>query len=338
MGFLRWSVVVGLLVLSVGLGSGVGAGSSGVSCLAADASALEQLLSSVRSDYGETGFSERDAFREVLSASVRVRAGGSCGSGCVVGVDPGVCGYVLTNAHVVGSQSPRSLTVERWDSLGRSARSGASVVRYGYRAGMSLDYALLRVPFEFVSEVRPVPLRRDTDFAAAPLITVGSPRCEWPSLQVLRFVRESRGMVYWLPEAIGGRSGSAVVQLTSVGPRVVGLLTWRGGGHGIGQSSAFLLSAIAGRSVPVYALEPGVRLASSESGDCPGGRCPRDGGGSIPDLDGFVESPPRLFPPFSFDWFRALVFGLVCMVGLLVLLAAIVLVFAAWRRRRRRWF
>jgi hypothetical protein len=41
--------------------------------------------------------------------------------------------------------------------------------------------------------------------------------------------------------------GSGTVDYTDEGPRVVGLLTWAGGGEGFGQSTPFLLSAMRGK-------------------------------------------------------------------------------------------
>jgi len=77
--------------------------------------------------------------------------------------------------------------------------------------------------------------------------TFGCPRCEWPSLQVLRLNRKEGQILSWKPEAIGGRSGSSLIDYTDEGPRVVGLLTWAGGGEGLGQSTPFLLSAMRGK-------------------------------------------------------------------------------------------
>ncbi len=74
-----------------------------------------------------------------------------------------------------------------------------------------------------------------------------SPRCEWPSLQVLALIRSEGQVLTWKPEAIGGRSGSSVMDHTTDRPRIVGLLTWGGGGEGLGQSTPFLLNAMRGR-------------------------------------------------------------------------------------------
>ncbi len=58
-------------------------------------------------------------------------------------------------------------------------------------------------------------------------------------MQVLKLNRAEGQILTWKPEAIGGRSGSSVIDYTEAGPRVVGLLTWGGGGEGLGQSTPF---------------------------------------------------------------------------------------------------
>ena len=98
------------------------------------------------------------------------------------------------------------------------------------------------------------------------MTTFGCPRCEWPSLQVLRLNRKEGQILSWKPEAIGGRSGSSLIDYTDEGPRVVGLLTWAGGGEGLGQSTPFLLSAMRGKlPTTLEGLPSGTREVSCQT-------------------------------------------------------------------------
>lgn len=209
--------------------------------------------------------SDEDRFTQVVRATVRVTVSGVCGSGTVVGRDSAGNAIVLTNAHVAGTQKGRTVNLERWNSDGSVERGRGSIIASGYGRGMSVDFALLKCNSEFAKDVRPIPLADRYPSKSAMVSTYGCPRCEWPSLQVLRLNRAEGQILTWKPEAIGGRSGSSVIDYTDVGPRVVGLLTWGGGGEGLGQSTPFLLQAMKGR-LP-KSLEPlpeGVREVNDD--------------------------------------------------------------------------
>lgn len=209
--------------------------------------------------------SDEDRFMQVIRATVRVTISGVCGSGTVVGRDGEGNAIVLTNAHVAGTQRGRTVNLERWEPDGSVERGRGSIISSGYGRGMSVDFALLKCNKEFAKDVRPVPLADRYPTKGAMVSTYGCPRCEWPSLQVLNLNRSEGQILTWKPEAIGGRSGSSVIDYTDVGPRVVGLLTWGGGGEGLGQSTPFLLQAMKGR-LP-KSLEPlpqGVREVGDE--------------------------------------------------------------------------
>ncbi|XZE35797.1 trypsin-like serine peptidase [Pirellulaceae bacterium SH501] len=209
--------------------------------------------------------SDEDRFTQVVRATVRVTISGVCGSGTVVGRDADGNAIVLTNAHVAGTQRGRTVNLERWNSDGSVERGRGSIISSGYGRGMSVDFALLKCNSEFAKDVRPIPLADRYPTKGAMVSTYGCPRCEWPSLQVLSLNRSEGQILTWKPEAIGGRSGSSVIDYTDVGPRVVGLLTWGGGGEGLGQSTPFLLQAMKGR-LP-KSLEPlpqGVREVNED--------------------------------------------------------------------------
>lgn len=190
---------------------------------------------------------ESDRLNLVTRATVRVTVQGVCGSGTIVGFDAAGQALILTNAHVAGTQRGRVVNVERWDTNGRSERGTAAIISSGYGRGLSVDFAVLRAVGSFGKGVTPIPIANRQPDTSSPITTYGCPRCEWPSLQTLRMIRADGQILRWAPEAIGGRSGSSVVDHTSAGPRVVGLLTWGGNGEGLGQSAPFLLSAMKGQ-------------------------------------------------------------------------------------------
>ncbi len=214
--------------------------------------------------------SDSDRLNRIIRATVRVTVSGVCGSGTVVGRDGAGNAIVLTNAHVAGTQKGRIVQLERWEQDGTSEKGQGAVIASGYGRGMSVDFALLKCNTEFAKDVVPIPLADRYPEQESGVTTYGCPRCEWPSMQVLKLNRSEGQVLTWKPEAIGGRSGSSVIDYTDAGPRVVGLLTWGGGGEGLGQSTPFLLQAMRGRlPKSLESLPPGVRevpfLAPPES-------------------------------------------------------------------------
>ncbi len=191
--------------------------------------------------------SDADRLNRIIRATVRVTVSGVCGSGTVVGRDGAGNAIVLTNAHVAGTQKGRIVQLERWEQDGTSEKGQGAVIASGYGRGMSVDFALLKCNTDFAKDVVPIPLADRFPKTDGGVTTFGCPRCEWPSMQVLKLNRAEGQILTWKPEAIGGRSGSSVIDYTEAGPRVVGLLTWGGGGEGLGQSTPFLLQAMRGR-------------------------------------------------------------------------------------------
>lgn len=216
----------------------------------------------------ETAVRDEDRFDQIIRATVRVTVSGVCGSGTVVGRDSSGNALVLTNAHVAGSSRGRTVNVERWEPSGHSERGQGTIIAAGYGRGMSVDFALLRCNAEFASDVTPIPLADRYPDPEASVTSYGCPRCEWPSLQVLKLNRREGQVLTWRPQAIGGRSGSSVIDHTDAGPRVVGLLTWGGGGEGLGQSTPFLLNAMRGRlPTSLESLPAGVTEVSDSPQD-----------------------------------------------------------------------
>lgn len=204
--------------------------------------------------------SAEDRLDAIIRATCRVTVSGTCGSGTIVGKHSDGSAIVLTNAHVAGTQKGRQVNVERWNQNGSGERGQGTVIAAGYGRGMSVDFALLKCNAGFATGVTPIPLADRYPDPQSAVTTYGCPRCEWPSLQVLALNRRESQVLTWKPEAIGGRSGSSLIDYTEAGPRVVGLLTWGGGGEGLGQSTPFLLQAMRGRlPKALESLPPGVR-------------------------------------------------------------------------------
>jgi hypothetical protein len=204
-----------------------------------------------------------DRFDQVIRATVRVTVSGVCGSGTVVGRTSEGNAIVLTNAHVAGTTRGRTVNIERWNPNGTSEKGTGTIIASGYGKGTSVDFALLKCNGGFAKDVEPIPLADRYPSNQSSVTTFGCPRCEWPSLQVLRLNRKEGQILSWKPEAIGGRSGSSLIDYTDEGPRVVGLLTWAGGGEGLGQSTPFLLSAMRGKlPTTLESLPSGTREVS----------------------------------------------------------------------------
>jgi len=212
-----------------------------------------------------------DRFDQVVRATVRVTVSGVCGSGTVVGRTPEGNAIVLTNAHVAGTTRGRTVNVERWNTNGTSEKGTGTIIASGYGRGTSVDFALLKCSPAFAKDVDPIPLADRYPSNQSSVTTFGCPRCEWPSLQVLRLNRKEGQILSWKPEAIGGRSGSSLIDYTDEGPRVVGLLTWAGGGEGLGQSTPFLLSAMRGKlPTTLEGLPSGTREVSCQTEEASG--------------------------------------------------------------------
>jgi hypothetical protein len=162
---------------------------------------------------------------------------------------------------VAGTQRGRVVQLERWNTDGTSERGQGSIIASGYGRGLSVDFALLKCNEAFAKGVTSVPIANR--YPKGQVTTFGCPRCEWPSLQNLRMRKNDSQILTWSPEAIGGRSGSSLIDYDE-GPRVVGLLTWGGGGEGLGQSAPFLLEAMKGRlPASLEGLPPGVKEVNS---------------------------------------------------------------------------
>jgi hypothetical protein len=225
----------------------------------------EQKYSELSVTESATQLRVEEWMEQVIRAVCRVTVSGTCGSGTVVGDWQGKK-LVLTNAHVAGTQKGRIVDLQRWNIDGSSETGKARIIAAGYANGLSVDFALLECQVGFAEGVTPIPLADRYPDQASGVITYGCPRCEWPSMQVLKLTDSEGQVLKWFPAAIGGRSGSSLIDFTEVGPRVVGLLTWGNGREGLGQSTPFLINAIRGRVQTGFEMLPpdAVEMAAVE--------------------------------------------------------------------------
>ncbi|MFN7140242.1 MAG: hypothetical protein ACK4UN_12980 [Limisphaerales bacterium] len=161
-----------------------------------------------------------------------IRRNNSCGSGVKIANREGKS-IILTNAHVVGTQLGGMVDI-RWTDQNRVHWAVGRIIAAGYRRGQAVDWALIASEDEALAEITPHAMQEVA--ATTDLITIGSPRCEEPSLRRLRFVRAAEPIAYAVPTAVGGQSGSGI---TSNG-RTVGLITWTDHRHTIFQTSSGL--------------------------------------------------------------------------------------------------
>lgn len=168
-----------------------------------------------------------------IRAVCRILNQNSCGSGSICGHWKGGS-LILTNAHVAGTKIGRQVRVEV-ESLGNRKLTG-TVIRAAYSNSTSADWALLHV--EGFQEVKPVPLSKNLPAQGASMYTKGFPRCQpHAGTDIKQVMVLANGVLLWLPDAIGGQSGSGVYGDDD--HRQYALLTWsmtrNGRSYGAGQ-------------------------------------------------------------------------------------------------------
>lgn len=189
-------------------------------------------------------------------AVVRVINGNSCGSGSI-------CGHwkdgslVLTNAHVAGSKVNHTVKVQV-ESLGMKQFTG-TVIRAAYSNSVSADWALVHVPG--LTEIKPVFLSKSPPDASLSLYTRGFPRCQAHNgTDIKQHKTLNNGVMLWLPDAIGGQSGSGV--WSDVDNFQYALLTWSWGDgrrtYGAGQLTAEIYKQNRDAEIRGYAKMPGL--------------------------------------------------------------------------------
>ena len=165
--------------------------------------------------------------------AVRVSVGGGCGSGWAAGRDDRGT-FVLTNAHVAGTELGRQVNVDVPTESGVKRVPGR-VVMAAYESRQQTDWAVVLVP-NLTGPVWPLSIDRPVDRAYA---SCGAPRCAWPLVCFTSRDNQISGnspLWTWLPSSIGGQSGSAMV----ADGVAFGLLTWQINGRGGGQQTSWI--------------------------------------------------------------------------------------------------
>jgi hypothetical protein len=148
------------------------------------------------------------------------------------------------------------------EALNRKRLEG-QVIRAAYSSNVSADWALLHVPD--LEEVEPVYLTRGLPARGESLYSKGFPRCRpMDGQDITQYRTLANGVLLWLPNAIGGQSGSGVWGDADGYQKA--LLTWSmrsdGRWYGAGQLTAeiwkqnrdFVLTG----SIRGYSRMPGV--------------------------------------------------------------------------------
>lgn len=181
---------------------------------------------------------------------VRCLVNGSCGSGTICGADDNGA-YVLSNAHVWGTQIGKTVTVDCVTDAGARRLTGR-IVMAGYSNSRMVDFAIAHVPG--LTSSRYMKLLK-TEPADGPYATTGGPRCVWP--QVTKPFNDPRnygdGLITGSPDAIGGQSGSAIYN--SQGQQIA-LLTWSINRRCAGQKTSLLYRVATQRDVTLADPRP----------------------------------------------------------------------------------
>jgi len=201
------------------------------------------------------------------SPAVRCIVSGVCGSGTICGATA-VNGYVVTNAHVAGTEVGRLVNVD-FVSGGQKKTASGRVVWAAFSSTRLIDAAILEVPG--LSAVSYLPMLKVRPFDP-PFATRGAPRCVWP-LVLKGFsnpeISDSTPLLRGDPDAIGGQSGSSIFNSTG---SMVGLLTWSWGGRCAGQQTRSLwavvneqsLLGVPGRPEGLLEVQSGERSVTSD--------------------------------------------------------------------------
>lgn len=172
---------------------------------------------------------------------VKLLLPGWCGSGTIAGNEAQSC-LISTNGHVTGTEIGREITIDLI-SNGRTVRHRGRLIAVFYRSGTNIDFAVVRAEGLTGKTVLPINTSEPTNASGA---VTGSPRCVWPLTTVAwRFVRLSGSIMYGTPAAIGGQSGSGVID----DGQQIGIVTWTDNRHSIAQTGRGIWNAIGGGSL-----------------------------------------------------------------------------------------
>ena len=188
----------------------------------------------------------------LLAQGVRIINGNVCGSGTVCGSDE-TSSYILTNAHVVGTSVGRIVRV-RQNINGIDQEYDASVFVAAFSDQQITDWAILKTSKRAGPEWK----LSKTDPTGTQFVTCGSPRCVWPlvcgSVSSVNVGHDNTPWT-WLPDSIGGQSGSSIRNDKGA----FGLLTWSWSGRGAGQLTSTIYRQLREKSTVAPQRPAGLR-------------------------------------------------------------------------------
>ena len=166
---------------------------------------------------------------QIGEASCRVRVSSSAGSGTSIASDENHI-YVLTNAHVVGSN--KNATCEFFRYGRKTGRLPGSIIWKSHSSKGVRDFAIIRIDKSLFGSFPPriVPIapydhvvEKDDYIASA-----GCPRARWLQLWEGHALSEaSRNRVLFTPPPLGGQSGSGVYTVIDGDTYLCAVLTWK---------------------------------------------------------------------------------------------------------------
>jgi len=171
---------------------------------------------------------QQDRLDRIHDATVRVSVAGGVGTGMIYKEDDRYY-YVVTNQHVVGNANSVGLEFTR--NHYPSPRYQGTVTKRMKRSGV--DVAEVRIAKVSLPEGINLPVIPLADADDPPrelfLVTSGCQAGERPSIQLTLTVKETNGLIYYIPTSRPGRSGSALVDRD--GKKIYGLVAWMTGGN-----------------------------------------------------------------------------------------------------------
>ncbi len=209
----------------------------------------------------------RAELQKYVNRAVRTRNNSGCGTSSLVGRDADSI-YLLSNAHVATNRPGAKVSCEAVlkDLSGTETFSGV-VIEGAYSSTQTTDWALIKADGKHMKGIEPIKLSIRMPNTSLPLYTFGMPRCEIAQGQILKIVKVDGAVAKWLPNSIGGQSGSGVYQR---GFQFC-LLTWsyseRGGSLGAGQFTANIYAQSRNQTTDSDERKPGLIPVSQETDD-----------------------------------------------------------------------
>jgi len=195
------------------------------------------------------GYANDERLKEYYQACCRISVSGGVGSGTIFKEDSSNY-YVLTNAHVVGNARNVNLEFAKFngDVVYYSPSIQGKVLRKKLISSGAFDVAIVQVPKQNMRGVKlPVFEISETENInknELHIFTSGSQAGELGSIQPVHINKTDNQLIYYIPTARPGRSGSSIVDLNT--GKIVGLVAWLTGEGS--QSQGLAMTSIRIRS------------------------------------------------------------------------------------------